>query len=84
MARPAKPMTPEPTAADLCADGALSCNAAAEFCGICRREIEMAIERGELETMYHGRKPLVPRRMVVAWLAAKLEAARAQTKGIAS
>lgn len=80
--RPATPMYAEPTAADLCADGALDLDGAAEFCRISKREIERAVERGEIETMYHGRKPLVPKRVLVLWLAAKLEATRAERGGV--
>ena len=73
MARPAKPLY---SALDACAAGALSLDAAAEFTGVCKREIERACDRGELEVLYHGRKPLVPRQQLVAWLAGKLDEAR--------
>jgi hypothetical protein len=78
VARPATPMTP---AVETCADGALSLDGAAEFSGVCKREIERAIDRGELEVLYHGRRPLVPKRQLVGWLAAKLEAARSANRG---
>jgi len=84
MARPARPMFPatdEPTPTtptELLADGALSLDKAAEFCSLCKSVLYQAIARGELETLYHGRKPLIPRKQVVAWLARKLEASRAE------
>lgn len=75
MARPATPMTPAP-AAEVCADGALSVKDACAFAGIGKSELYAAVGRGELEFLYHGRKPLVPKRLLVAWLAVKLERAR--------
>jgi hypothetical protein len=86
VARPSRPMY-APRAdglthgvVDDCADGAMSLDDAALFCGICKREIERAVSRGELETFYHGTKPLVPKRLLVAWLAKKLEASRAERR----
>jgi excisionase family DNA binding protein len=75
MGRPAKPMTP---AVETCADGALSIDGAAAFANVGRTEIYEAVKRGELELFHHGRRALVPKRQVVEWLAAKLEAARAE------
>jgi excisionase family DNA binding protein len=77
MARPAKPADPTPTAADICADGALSVESAAKLCDVSVKEIRRAIDRGELEVLYWGRLPRIPRAVVVAHLAAKLEAERA-------
>lgn len=53
---------------------------AGAFAGVCKREIERAIAAGELESLYHGRKPVVPKRSLVAWLASKLETERAKQR----
>ena len=77
--RPATPMyPPAPTAADLCADGTLSPDGAADFTSLSRDEIDRAIDRGEIETFRHGRRVLIAKRVLVLWLAAKLEATRAE------
>lgn len=81
MARPATPMTSAPTALEVCADGALSPEGAAEFTSLCRAEIDRAVERGELETFHHGRRVLIPKRVVVEWLARKLEEERSKRAG---
>jgi excisionase family DNA binding protein len=56
----------------------MSYDGAAAFCGISKRSIERCVELGELEVLYYGRKPLIPKRQLVMWLAKKLEAARAE------
>jgi excisionase family DNA binding protein len=71
-------MTPTPTAAETCADGAFSPDTAAVFTSLSRDEIDRAISRGELETFRHLRRVLIPKTVVVEWLAKKLEAARAE------
>lgn len=82
MARPARPMFPALDAALLdCAEGAMSVKDACKFTGVGRSEMYEAVARGELEALYHGRKPLIPKRVLVAWLARKLEAARAERAG---
>ena len=75
--RPATPMLPAAPAVDLCADGALSPDGAAEFTSVSRDEIDRAIARSEIETFHHGRRVLIARRELVRWLAAKLDATRA-------
>lgn len=76
--RPARPMF---GAEEECLDGALDYEAAVAFTSLSRSEIERAVRRGEIEEMRHGRKPLLPKRQVVRWLAAKLEEARAKEAG---
>lgn len=80
MGRPAKPMdAPEP-ALEAVADGALSPDGAAAFTSFSRREIDRAIGRGEIETFRHGRRVLVAKNEARRWLAAMLEASRAEVK----
>lgn len=81
MARPAKPMfpptvSPVPTVEEICADGALSPDGAAEFTSLSRDEIDRAISRGEIEIFRYGRRVLIARREAVRWLATYLEASR--------
>lgn len=73
MARPAKPMTP---AVAECADGALSFDDGAAFLGVSKRMLEEIIHRGELETVYEGRKPRVLKRQLIERLARQLEESR--------
>jgi len=70
--RPAKPMFPVPAAEELLELGSLSYDDAAAFCGISRREINRAVERGELVPFHHrgGTKPLIPKRALIRWQAA--------------
>lgn len=74
MSRPAKPMTPGPTAEELLVNGSLSFDDAAAFCGVSRRAINYAVARGELKAFHHKSKPLIPRRALVLWQAAEYEA----------
>lgn len=79
MARPAKPMTPAPTPLELCAEGALSVEGCAEFCGdLSPDEVRKAIAAGEIEPFHRGRRVLIAKREAVRWLAAMLEADRAK------
>lgn len=77
MARPAKPMTPVPPAARVCARGALTIKRAARFSGFGRTELFAAIARGELEVIRRGKKVLIPRTVLSEWLGAMLEETRA-------
>ncbi|AMV23794.1 hypothetical protein VT84_05235 [Gemmata sp. SH-PL17] len=76
MARPATPMFPEPTAEEICSEGALSPDGAAEFTSLSRPEIDRAIARGEIEIFRYGRRVLIAKREAVRWLATYLEASR--------
>lgn len=75
MGRPAKPMTPPEADCDA---GALSYDDGAAFLGVSKRMLEELVHRGELETVYEGRKPRVLKRQLIARLARQLEAARAE------
>ena len=74
MARPARPMFP---LGDECADGALSLDGAAKFLAVSVREVERAIQRGELEVVHWGRKVRVLKSQCRALLAQQLAEARA-------
>ena len=78
MARPASPMYAAPTAEELLSLGSLSYDAAAAFCGISRSEINKAVQRGELVPFHHRSKPLIPKRALILWQAAKYEAENPQ------
>lgn len=78
--RPAKPLFPRAAALDDCALGAFSIKRAAKFCSLCAEEIERAIQRGEIETFRRGRRVLMTKKAVIAWLAKLLEAERTQTR----
>lgn len=74
MGRPANPMSPVPLAPaveELLEMGSLSYDEAAAFCGISRREINYAVQRGELKAFHHrgGKKPLIPKRALIRWQA---------------
>lgn len=73
MARPAKPMF---APADEVRGGALSYADGAAFLGISVSLLELLVKRGELETLYIGRKPVLLRSQLEAMLAAKLEESR--------
>lgn len=79
--RPRSPL-PLPDAAELLADGSLGVRAAAAFAGVSRTEIYDAMARGELEWFRHGRHRLIPKKLVVAWQAARLEKARRERQGL--
>lgn len=81
MGRPATPMCPPEPAIEAVADGALSIDGAAEFCGALSRDtVERAIGRGEIEAFRCGARVLIAKREVQRWLAAKLEASRVERK----
>ncbi|VTR94021.1 unnamed protein product [Gemmata massiliana] len=69
MGRPAKPMFQAPTSEEICSEGALSPEGAAEFTSLSRTEIDRAIVRGEIETFRYGRRVLIAKREMVRWLA---------------
>jgi hypothetical protein len=75
VARPARPMLPvafaPPAVEELLELGSLSYDDAAAHCGISRREINRAVERGELKPFHHkgGKKPLIPKRALIRWQA---------------
>ena len=70
MGRPATPALPAPTSEDVCRDGCVSIDGAADLSSLSRDEIKRAIAGGELETFSRGRRVLIPRVALVKWLAA--------------
>ena len=54
--------------ADLLVDGCVSVAEAAKFTGLGRTSIYAAMDSGELVSIKRGRRRLVPRRALVAWL----------------
>lgn len=68
------PLPSEPSEEDLelLADGALGVAEAARFAGVGRSTIYAALAAGELRSLRRGRRRLIPRRALVAWLAAGL------------
>lgn len=76
MARPATPMAPRLTAFEDCERGTLSVKRAARFTSLSHDEIQRAIAAGEIETFRRGRRVLMTKRAVIAWLARMLDAAR--------
>ncbi len=77
MARPAKPMFAAPTSEEICSEGALSPEDAAQFTSLSRKEIDRAITRGEIETFRYGRRVLIAKREVIRWLAELRDRSRA-------
>ncbi len=74
-----EPVTAEPaapTAEELCADGCVSEEQAAAFCNLCPREVRRHVASGAIPSLKHGKRRLIPKRGLVAWLARKLEAGR--------
>lgn len=52
-------------AAELCADGLISVPDAARFLGVCRAEVYLQMNRGNLPSAKIGKRRLIPRRAVV-------------------
>jgi excisionase family DNA binding protein len=68
------PVMPErPSADELCAEGAMSIPAAAEFSGVGETRLKQLIHSGELPALKNGVKNLIPKLALVRWLAKQLE-----------
>ena len=59
-------------AIELLADGALSVAEAVRFASVSRATLYAAMSAGELVFVKRGRRRLIPKRALVAWLAAGL------------
>jgi excisionase family DNA binding protein len=57
-------------------DGAFDVKAAADFCSLSLRTIRYALANGELESFRFGKKVLIAKSHLVAWLAAMLAKSR--------
>ena len=58
---------------ELLADGAVGVAEAVQFAGVSRATLYDAMAEGQLAYLKRGRRRLIPRRALVAWLAAGLK-----------
>ena len=74
MSQPELVLTPDtrPDALELLADGALSIAEAVRFTSVARATLYEAMGAGDLVFVKRGRRRLIPKRALVAWLAAGL------------
>lgn len=64
-----RPVPAERDPADLLAGGCFSVTEAAKFAGLGRTSIYEAMDSGELPSLKRGRRRLIPKRALIAWLA---------------
>ena len=67
--------TPNPTPQEPLADGVLSVVEACELARVSRSQLYRYLGSGELPSLHLGRRRLIPRRSLLAFLASRLEGA---------